>query len=547
MLVGVGALLASGLASLTSSFVGASSSVPSSSERWSIVPSPNVTEDFNNLNAISCVGPSFCAAIGSDNTSNTDDTLVELWNASDWSVAPSPASIGPLLGVLYGVSCVNATFCMAVGGDTAGSLAESWNGVSWSVIPTPSNEGTLSSVSCTASNFCMAVGSTPSPTFGPLAEQWNGSDWTVVATPSNPFGDEVSLNSVSCASKSSCETVGIDYVFEAEMYHEESLAESWNGQVWSSVPTVSPPGKYLYGVSCPQAAWCMAVGFSGEATTLAELWNGSVWSEIPSPSTGMEENDNLLAVSCTGQTFCNAVGYANAVAAGGSFRTLSESWNGASWSIVPSPNPPDSFQSILEGVSCTAPELCNAGGRWYGMNPLTATQTLIESVADQVLGGPVVGISADPAPGGYLVVAADGGVAAFEAPYFGAMGSIHLNQPIVGMAATRDAEGYWLVAADGGIFTFGDAAFYGSTGSIHLNQPIVGMAATPDGKGYWLVAADGGIFTFGDAGFYGSAGSLHLNKPIVGMAATSDGKGYWLVAADGGIFTFGDAQFYGTG
>ena len=35
--------------------------------------------------------------------------------------------------------------------------------------------------------------------------------------------------------------------------------------------------------------------------------------------------------------------------------------------------------------------------------------------------------------------------------------------------------GYWLVASDGGVFSFGDAGFYGSTGNIVLNKPIVGM------------------------------------------------------------------------
>ena len=55
--------------------------------------------------------------------------------------------------------------------------------------------------------------------------------------------------------------------------------------------------------------------------------------------------------------------------------------------------------------------------------------------------------------------------------------------------------GYRLVASDGGIFTF-DAPYYGSTGAMTLNAPIVGMAADPATGGYWLVASDGGIFTF---------------------------------------------------
>ncbi len=162
------------------------------------------------------------------------------------------------------------------------------------------------------------------------------------------------------------------------------------------------------------------------------------------------------------------------------------------------------------------------------------------------LARPVVGAAATPGGGGYWLVASDGGVFSYgDAGFFGSEGGQHLNRPVVGMAATPTGLGYWLVASDGGIFTFGDAGFFGSEGGQHLNRPVVGMAASPTGHGYWLVASDGGIFTFGDAGFSGSTGSIRLNRPVVGMAATPTGSGYWLVASDGGIFTFGDAGFSG--
>src|SRR5262249_14151446 len=103
--------------------------------------------------------------------------------------------------------------------------------------------------------------------------------------------------------------------------------------------------------------------------------------------------------------------------------------------------------------------------------------------------------------------------------------------------APQKANGYWEVASDGGIFAF-NAPFYGSAGALPLNQPVVAMAASPSDKGYWLVAKDGGIFDYGDAGFFGSTGSLHLSQPIVAMAAAPSGKGYWLVGADGGIFNY---------
>jgi Cu/Zn superoxide dismutase len=76
--------------------------------------------------------------------------------------------------------------------------------------------------------------------------------------------------------------------------------------------------------------------------------------------------------------------------------------------------------------------------------------------------------------------------------------------------------GYYLVASDGGIFNYGDAVFRGSRGGQPLAKPIVGMATV--GGGYYLVASDGGIFNYGDAPFLGSTGGTKLAAPIVGMA-----------------------------
>jgi hypothetical protein len=41
----------------------------------------------------------------------------------------------------------------------------------------------------------------------------------------------------------------------------------------------------------------------------------------------------------------------------------------------------------------------------------------------------------DPATGGYWLVASDGGVFSFHAPFFGSMGGTPLNRPVVGGVA----------------------------------------------------------------------------------------------------------------
>jgi len=166
------------------------------------------------------------------------------------------------------------------------------------------------------------------------------------------------------------------------------------------------------------------------------------------------------------------------------------------------------------------------------------------SMGGKPLHAPIVGIAADPQSGGYWEVASDGGLFAFNAPFFGSMGGKPLDAPIVGMVATPDGGGYWEVASDGGIFAFGDAGFYGSMGGRHLNKPIIGISCAPDGLGYYEVATDGGLFNFGPGtAFQGSMGGQPLNKPVVGIVSGS--SGYQEVASDGGLFAF-NAPFFGS-
>jgi hypothetical protein len=55
------------------------------------------------------------------------------------------------------------------------------------------------------------------------------------------------------------------------------------------------------------------------------------------------------------------------------------------------------------------------------------------------------------------------------------MGGHVLNKPIVGIGPSGGGSGYYLVASDGGIFAF-KAPYYGSMGGHSLNRPVVGMS-----------------------------------------------------------------------
>ena len=161
---------------------------------WSLSSSPNVGSFGSVLVGVSCVSSSLCVSVGSYSTSTAvSQTLVESWNNGVWSVVSSP-NVGSQDNELKSVSCVSTTSCFAVGNYQAGgpypydSLTESWNGTAWSTVSSPNPgavENLLEGVSCTGANFCFGVGDvivSISPPFGySLFEQWNGSGWTALS------------------------------------------------------------------------------------------------------------------------------------------------------------------------------------------------------------------------------------------------------------------------------------------------------------------------------------------------------------------------------
>jgi hypothetical protein len=304
-----------------------------------------------------------------------------------WSVVPSP-SPSTRGNVLNSVSCVSATVCTAAGYDTsipggAGTtLIESWNGTSWSVVPSPT-AGTAGSflygVSCASATACTAVGFYyTSGARWTLVESWNGTSWSVVPSPS-PATDNY-LNGVSCVSATACTAVGEHNDYKPGIGYK-ALIESWNGTSWSVVPSPNHSfGDTLDGVSCVSATACTAtgdyltrnIGTGSKSKTLVESWNGTSWSVVPSPRPGI--SSVLYGVSCVSAAACTAVGY-HATSNSGPDKTLVESWNGTSWAVVLSPSP--GIRSVLDTVSCASATACTAAGD--RTNSKVHDKTLIES------------------------------------------------------------------------------------------------------------------------------------------------------------------------
>ena len=115
--------------------------------------------------------------------------------------------------------------------------------------------------------------------------------------------------------------------------------------VWSVASFTQPSGyNGLFDISASSANDVWAVGFSGGYyywATLTEHWDGVSWSVVPSPDPGYSQLYGVWAESA------NDVWAVGTYYLGG-YRTLVEHWDGSTWSIVPNPNPPSVRSSLSQ-------------------------------------------------------------------------------------------------------------------------------------------------------------------------------------------------------
>jgi hypothetical protein len=259
---------------------------------WSIQPTPP-TALTAALNGVSCTSRRFCVAVGFVFGSPGDTSaFAERWNGQRWSIQqipnpkPNPNLSAPIENSLAGVSCTSSQFCIAVGVagapeiSSGSTLAEGWNGSTWSIQQsqnpsTLTHDDALNAVSCTSRSACTAVGPADvGQGFSqPDAQRWNGTRWSVQLPTPNPaanlFAMGLSVNGVSCTSKTTCTSVGS---FANDAGTTVTLAERWNGLRWAIQRTPRLEVD-LNGVSCTSAAVCFAVG-AGRRGPQAERFTG---------------------------------------------------------------------------------------------------------------------------------------------------------------------------------------------------------------------------------------------------------------------------------
>ncbi len=326
------------------------------------------------LSGVSCVSSSYCVAVGSAGHSANPgpDTvpLAMIWNGTQLRETAVPLPKGWPLGQLDSVSCVSASYCVAVGGygsgGSGGPLAETWNGRAWTAteLPWPARKDYvgIAAVSCAVAGSCVV-------TFdGASGELLTGTKWTWREEPLPRRSAVGVLWTVSCVRAAYCVLAGEFNRNE----HDSPLFELWNGRTFTAMKTgpYPDPGNpeastAMSTVSCASASSCLATGSTTQtpgpeiAQSIAALWNGKTWSftALAGP-----RGFGLLSVWCVSPSYCMGVGNTNH---GTVDNALAMSYDGRSWTVTSVPALPDGDRSQFVSISCVSPAYCVAvGGGW---------------------------------------------------------------------------------------------------------------------------------------------------------------------------------------
>jgi hypothetical protein len=359
--------------------------VGAANQAWSIVASPNVGPGNNTLRAVAAVSNNDAWAVGyhDDEKTGGTSTLIQRWNGTSWSIVDSPN--GPNSGDNYlsGVAAVSSNDVWAVGHYTDANGVEQtltlrWDGSEWAREISPNRPGNnrLVSVAVVSGNQVWAVGYSGSANpHQTLTMRWNGTQWEIMSSPNPPpfqtGAADAYLTGVSATPLGDVKAVG--YYYNADRSRRLTLIMHWdrnpivNAWLIVSSPNVAGSGdNVLNGITVVTTDLdARAVGFYVDATgnrrTLTLSWNGTAWNVVPSPSLPYPFNtyyNELNAVAAVTANHVWAVGEYDQPPVS----TLTLRWANNQWSVVSSPNQP-STSNYLYGVATTGAG-CNSTTVW---------------------------------------------------------------------------------------------------------------------------------------------------------------------------------------
>ena len=129
-----------------------------------------------------------------------------------------------------------------------------------------------------------------------LAAHWNGTAWSIVPTPDITNAGDVQdlLTGVSSDAAGDVWASGYAHnVHNQNSFHEPYVLH-WTGTKWvmTKVPTLGTEGSLLNGIQVLSPADAWAVGQTQESNgailSLTEQFNGKTWTVVPSPDRGCQ-------------------------------------------------------------------------------------------------------------------------------------------------------------------------------------------------------------------------------------------------------------------
>jgi hypothetical protein len=314
------------------------------SSTFEVVRTPNENPN-SELFAASASSPNDIWAVG-QSTIHFDGTT--------WTAFSAPMIKGDNNSFLQGVVDISPTLAWAAGNVTdgahAGQVIEQWNGTKWSLFPAPKfgkkDQANVFAMTSSSANDVWAIGSLVNLGTGlvsPLFEHWNGTAWTATTgESSNDF-----LFGASADATNDAWAVGFNV--------SDSITTSamhWDGTNWKRVatPNVGEGTNKLNAVLAlaPNDVW--AVGFStpvapprqAATLTLIEHFDGASWTVVPSPKVGpnsVNQSNRLLGLTANSANDIWAFGSNFAADGSGHQMTLLLHWDGTSWTVASSPSP----------------------------------------------------------------------------------------------------------------------------------------------------------------------------------------------------------------
>jgi hypothetical protein len=335
---------------------------------WQQVAMAQPATEHALLQAVDDLGSDDAWAVGftgdvAPDTSAPSGGLVEHWDGTHWLIASTPGSSAETLNAVAGTGPddVWVAGSMNLGapppaGDN--TFFEHFNGTTWQTVPGPAGNFSEDPVDVTAlaalsPTDVWAVGTQNSEGSGEpgtlnMAANWNGKTWTVVPTPN--LGDSVSqadtptgvtaisandvwasgVESTGCQAASAAGSRspalplplalrlrpgGLRRLPDATGQCLVPYVLHWDGTTWSLTTTPDPGafGSALESITALSASDIWAVGqnqrsATGPVSTLTEQFNGTSWSVVTSPDPGKAGDDELFAVASPGGGQLDAVG-----------------------------------------------------------------------------------------------------------------------------------------------------------------------------------------------------------------------------------------------